>query len=960
MMLFLKRLYEFLVQAQISFGRFCTGLPFWKDVEKFSMVVAAPVRGIATLTLRLFPFLRWFEKYLELESLRRRSPVILAFSITLLAFRGILTSPNGHIGTDASVFPLLTLISCFNPFLGGLSGLVFGAADLVQKLIKPDIFGAMTWSDPNYKSALGGYVAAYSITIWMGVMPGLISRIGRNVAIAIFRRIRAKRAAAHADGATPLPFDSWSGAAGLLGSIVGAMVTAFTGVRFVAPILEWPAFHWRPTPDYSCYKSELATLKATAPRSAVMGIIGGAVAATTPPTDSPPPPPQGQSGEIPPFESGTVLSDDTVPATTNVDPDIAEAERIRQSIDQLENEVSENRRQADYYRRKLADGDPRQRDFYESQIRFYDNNASHYRDNINALKNDGIMRHTRTDLDEFNQRAEDPGIREAREKWEQSRHELDRMRREAAERERQETIDRLNEGLNREITERDVTADASRGITRDLLSLWNTATSPESWKSAWEIGFEPILDATADTAAELVHPIDSLTKIRDFYVGDIALDAQGKRVRGGIVPVLSEWAGRSSVDPVQGGRDVVNFCKEAIVKPITTIVDPNLTIEQRLLALGKLEAEIAFGEAIGALTKAGGAAANRALGLTDDAARAGTALVDDAAMAGATPYKPLGTLRREAFEEAREVFAKKAEVMEKMNSIADMKDLAAQQRALVDLKKSDPSTFNLVKKEVHPSTLSKVEGASSELNKDILGRTARELEEQGYKVEVTLAGNPGGADCDALWKITDRNGTALTEAQAGRLADSTVKGVVERDFSHLGASADDLGYKTMNGSPEKFAFNPNDAGIDTFTGKLGPDGKIKFPSGETAGTHAGKEPWKLSPGDRIGQGAMTPEGVKSLGAVLETKTEKLLKLGNKAQPADVLDAAREIIKTDIRVTSPMAGNVGATLPASYTDLLSKCRQALSGDLKTKALPPVSDWNRILQEGVSTIERNLPH
>lgn len=949
-MLFLKRLHEFLVQAQVSLARFCTGLPFWKDVERISLIVAAPVRGIASLSLRLFPFLRWFENYLEIDSLRKRSPVILAFSITILAFRGILTSPNGHIGTDLSVFPMLTLISCFNPFLGGLSGVVFGAADLVQKLIKPDIFGAMTWSDPNYKSALGGYVVAYSIAIWMGVMPGLVSRIGRNAAIAIYRKIRTRRATAHADGATPLSFDSWTGAAGLLGSIGGAMVTAFTGVRFVAPVFEWPAFHWRPTPDYSCYKSELITLKATAPRSAVMGIVGGAVAATTPPA-APPPVPVDSAGEDP----------DIIPP--GYDPDLAEAERIRQSIDQLENEVSENRRQADYYRRKLADGDPRQRDFYESQIRFYDNNASHYRDNINALKNDGIMRHTRTDLDEFNRRAEDPGIREAREKWEQSRHELERMRREAAERERQETIDRINEGLNREVTDREVTADFSRGVTKDLLSLWNTATSPESWKSAWELGVTPVLDATADTAVEVFNPFqwgNSLTKMKDFYVGDIAHDAAGNRTSGGVVPVLSEWAGRSSVDPIQGGRDVVDFCKEAIVKPVSDIVDPNLTIEERLLALGKLEAEVAFGEAIGAATRAGGAAANRALGLTDDAARAGTALVDDAAVAGATPYKPLGTLRREAFEEARDVFARKTEVMEEMNRIADMKDLAAQQRALVDLKKSDPSTFNLVKKEVHPSTLRRVEGASSQLNQDILGRTARELEEQGYKVEVTLAGNPGGADCDALWKITDRNGTALTEAQAGKLADSTVKGVVERDFSHLGASADDLGYKTMNGSPEKFAFNPNEARITTFDGKLGPDGKIQFTPGEKSGTQWGKDPWKLSPGERIGEGAMTPEGVKSLGAVLETKTEKLLKLGTRAQPADVLDAAREIIKTDIRLTSPMADKVGATLPAGYTDFLGKCRQALSGDLATDALPPVSDWNRILQEGVGTIERSLPH
>jgi len=321
MMLFLKRLYEFLVQAQVSIARFFTGLPFWKDVERICLIVAGPVRGIASLALRLFPFLRRFEKYLEVESLRTRSPVILAFSITLLAFRGILTSPNGHIGTDLSVFPLLTLISCFNPFLGGLSGLVFGAADLVQKLVKPDIYGAMTWSHPNYMGALVGYIAAYSITVWMGVMPGLVSRIGRDFAISFFRKIWAKRATAHADGATPLPIDSWTGAAGLLGSMVGAMVTAFTGVRFVAPILEWPAFHWRPSPDVSCYNSELATLKATASRPAVMGIIGGAVVTTTPPAAPPPPIPPGTSTTPPPIPGAPPPADTTWPPRPGTEQD---------------------------------------------------------------------------------------------------------------------------------------------------------------------------------------------------------------------------------------------------------------------------------------------------------------------------------------------------------------------------------------------------------------------------------------------------------------------------------------------------------------------------------------------------------------------------------------------------------------------------------------------------------------
>ena len=42
-------------------------------------------------------------------------------------------------------------------------------------------------------------------------------------------------------------------------------------------------------------------------------------------------------------------------------------------------------------------------------------------------------------------------------------------------------------------------------------------------------------------------------------------------------------------------------------------------------------------------------------------------------------------MRREAFEQSSEVFAKKTKMMEEMNRIAGMDDVAAQQRALVDL-----------------------------------------------------------------------------------------------------------------------------------------------------------------------------------------------------------------------------------------------------------------------------------
>ena len=326
---FLRRTYETLVRVQLAIGNYCTGLPFWKDVERYSLLVAGPIRGIAGLTLRILPFLRRAERYLEIESLRKRSPVILAVSVLFITFRGLMTSPNGHIGTDIAVFPFLTLVSGFNPFLGAICGIVFGFADLLQKLIHPDIYGAMKWTDPNYPGAMLGYLIAYSATVWMGLVPGVLSRVGRNIAISIFQKIRSRRAAAKADGATPAPQDGITEGVGLLGSIIGGFLGGFTGVRFVAPVLEKPAFYLRPNPDVSCYNSEVGTLKATSPNSGATGIAGGAIGATRPPTQ-PVDPETGEPGTGPPPLPGDQTED---PESIPVDSEIPGEEWVVKGSD---------------------------------------------------------------------------------------------------------------------------------------------------------------------------------------------------------------------------------------------------------------------------------------------------------------------------------------------------------------------------------------------------------------------------------------------------------------------------------------------------------------------------------------------------------------------------------------------------------------------------------------------------
>jgi hypothetical protein len=283
---FLKKLFHFVVKVRTKIVEFFTGLPFWGEVERISLFVAGPVRGVAGTTLKMFPSLKLAEKYLEIESLRERSPVILAISIVFLIFHGLMTSPNGHIGTDTSVFPALTMISAFNPFLGGLCGVVFGAADLIQKLINPDIYGAMKWSSPNYPGAMLGYLISYSIVIWMGVVPGVMTRVVRNWAVSIVIKMWQKRNAANADGAIPPGQEAMVGGAAILGGALGGGITGFASVSVVAPVLELPAFYLRPEPDVSCYESEVSTLRATAPSSGAAGLVGG----TFPPTNPTPPP----------------------------------------------------------------------------------------------------------------------------------------------------------------------------------------------------------------------------------------------------------------------------------------------------------------------------------------------------------------------------------------------------------------------------------------------------------------------------------------------------------------------------------------------------------------------------------------------------------------------------------------------------------------------------------------------
>lgn len=272
-----------IAKLQADLVRWLEAQSFWKPTVGVSAKICAPVVSLARGTLNALPFLKKLEWLLEIESLTKRHPVLLAFSMVFLAWRGIQTTPLGHIGTDAIVYPLMGLISGFNPFLGLVCGGIYGAADLLQKLIRPDMYGARGWTDPNYWGAMGGYVVAYSSLMLMGMCPGMLSRCLRAIVRGILKKFFFQRTAAAADGAEPLGAATYP-LAELVAAAAGGYAGGWLIMHQVAPVTEMPAFMWRPNPDVSCHQLEIAThLQGRAGVGGTGGAVGGVIPALVPP-----------------------------------------------------------------------------------------------------------------------------------------------------------------------------------------------------------------------------------------------------------------------------------------------------------------------------------------------------------------------------------------------------------------------------------------------------------------------------------------------------------------------------------------------------------------------------------------------------------------------------------------------------------------------------------------------------
>jgi len=418
---------------------------------------------------------------------------------------------------------------------------------------------------------------------------------------------------------------------------------------------------------------------------------------------------------------------------------------------------------------------------------------------------------------------------------------------------------------------------------------------------------------------------------------------------------------------------------EPVYNGVHDLFDSHKPITDRIKVIGQVEVMLAMGgltqystAQLARWTEAGITKVGGALGVDTSLLTGKTLPVPGGRTIDTGPgrpptgkFKPWGTMEREGFAETTKIFEQKTKMMQNMNRVADdLLDPAKKQQAIADLvklKKSGPAVFNLVKKELNSSTLKTIESASGELNRKILSKTAQELEAAGYKVKVKTAGNPGGADCDALWEVRTKKGYLLNDKNTADLVEKTMGDVVKKDLGHLGATPEDLGHKVMNGSPERFAATPDKLGIPAHEGTLTPDGQLQFKEVPREGAHWAnqKTPYRVRPGELIAGDVMNREMAQSLGNVLKTKTDHLIALGADATPADLLDAAREIFKTHLRTGMPMLDRAGVAATQEYQELIRNLRLAQNLKQGTSALPPVSEWDRILQDQVRQIGDALP-
>jgi hypothetical protein len=215
------------------------------------------------------PAIQRLDPYLGVSELRRINPLLALIPIGVMAALGARTSEFGHMDTVGGIFPIMSLISALNPFVGLLSGLAYGVADLLQKFIVDDIFYHGDTAGIDYWGARVGYLIAYSSMIMFGLVPGVLARIGGRVG----ERVVVRSAARGADVAQVSPKALRTGR--MVGAAVGG-IAGGVGSALAYQATAAPAFLLRATPDVSCYALSRTNVTAAIPAVTVAAGGGGA------------------------------------------------------------------------------------------------------------------------------------------------------------------------------------------------------------------------------------------------------------------------------------------------------------------------------------------------------------------------------------------------------------------------------------------------------------------------------------------------------------------------------------------------------------------------------------------------------------------------------------------------------------------------------------------------------------
>jgi hypothetical protein len=261
-----------IARFRLRLSRAIECVPLWAELNALSSVITAPIRTFAELSLLRMPWLSKLEWLFEIRALATRAPFLIVLSAGICAWRGGKTTLYGHIGTDRAIYPLMAALSSFNPYLAVCCAILFGVADLGQKLYVDDIYGAPSRFSLDYGGALTGYVVSYSSLVLMGLAPGVVSRAFRKAMIWVLSR------ACYADGASEK--QHVPSLAEDIAALAGSGLAGWGAMGCGAPVLESAAFDLRPHPDVSCFQTEVGLLRAGAP-FAGFGAAAGAVLGPT-------------------------------------------------------------------------------------------------------------------------------------------------------------------------------------------------------------------------------------------------------------------------------------------------------------------------------------------------------------------------------------------------------------------------------------------------------------------------------------------------------------------------------------------------------------------------------------------------------------------------------------------------------------------------------------------------------